>query len=228
MSLSKKMIKSITVGLIAALYSISSAHSQGISFSYLIPKNGYLSAPISPFSIRGIGIGGLVGLETGISLYSMPGLTMSGLPFDSNNPLTGQSWSFLIPGQATLTLGFDLVQIKLLAGGFFIWHANTRMNKGNLDREIAKYENWDIATSSLQMENKPGVGLMGGIGFEFKVNKKFSITSEVQYLNGQSDSSLKGSYAGGNIGDIIVTKEANYETAKTDLQGFEISLGVKF
>ncbi len=33
-------------------------HAQefGLSFSYFIPKNGYFSTPISPFSIRGLGV----------------------------------------------------------------------------------------------------------------------------------------------------------------------------
>ncbi|MEP4534810.1 MAG: hypothetical protein ABJ004_17085 [Cyclobacteriaceae bacterium] len=200
---------------------------QGISFSYLVPKNGYVSAPISPFSIRGVGIGGMVGLETGFTLYSIPGLGMSGLPFESDKPLTGPNWSVLIPGQATLSIGGGPITLKLLAGGFFIWHANSRINKGNLDRAIADYENWDVVTSNMKMDSKPGFGWMAGTEIEYQVNNKFAITAEVQYLKGESDSALTGSYSGGAVGSEITTKPANFDTATTQLEGIEISLGVK-
>lgn len=213
--------------LIAITLFINTAYSQGLSFSYLIPKNGYLSAPISPFSIRGVGIGGTVGAETGFTLYSMPGLSMSGLPFKSEKALTGPNWSILVPGQATFSFGFGPVGVKLLGGGFFIWHASSRLNRGNLDRAIAQYENWDIASSSMNMKTKPGYGWIAGTELEFKVNKKFSITTEIQYLKGASESTLSGGYSGGNIGEIITTREASFTSAKTDLEGFEISIGVK-
>lgn len=225
---SSQLFKLFILTILIVFGVFNNAISQGVSFSYLIPKNGFLSAPVSPFSIRGIGIGGIVGIETGATLYSIPGLSMSGLPFDSKKPLTGQSWSVLIPGQATVTLPFSAIQVKLLAGGFFIWHMNTRLNKGNLDREIASYEGWDIANSRLKMGNKPGFGLIGGVGFEFKINNKFSLTSEIQYLNGHTESSLTGTYAGGNIGGLITSKEASFESSKTNIEGIELSIGVKF
>ncbi|MEO9475305.1 MAG: hypothetical protein ABJG41_07210 [Cyclobacteriaceae bacterium] len=222
----KKLLLSFSALAIFLLQSeISSA--QGISFSYLVPKNGYISAPISPFSIRGVGIGGLVGLETGFTLYSIPGLSMSGLPFESDKPLTGPNWSVLIPGQATLSVGGGPITVKLLAGGFFIWHANSRINKGNLDRAISEYENWDVATSNMKMNSKPGFGWMAGTEIEYQINNKFAIAAEIQYLKGESDSALAGSYSGGTVGSEITTKQATFDTATTQLEGVEISLGVK-
>jgi opacity protein-like surface antigen len=203
------------------------AGAQGISFSYLLPKNGYLSAPISPFSIRGIGIGNVLGVETGFTLYSIPGLAMDGLPFDSNKPLTGPHWSVLVPAQITLSSGCGPVAIKFLGGGFVLWHLSSRINKGNLDRALASYENWDVALSDLELSMKSGFGWMLGTELEFQLNKKLAITTEVQYLSGSSKSSLTGSYSGGTIGGNIETKQANFDRLKSQLEGIEFSLGVK-
>lgn len=201
--------------------------AQGISFSYLIPKNGYLSAPLSPFSIRGVGIGGFIGAETGFSLYSIPGLPMKDLPFKTDKPLSGQSWAVLVPAQVTISKSLGKVGFKLLGGGFGILNLNSRVNKGNLDRAIVQYESWDVATSKVSQSTKPGLGWMAGTELEFKVNRKFSITAEVEYLKGSYESRLKGSYAGGQIGQPIETKDFNFSKAKTSFEGVEISLGVK-
>jgi hypothetical protein len=65
------------------------AQNVGLSFSYFIPKNGYFSTPISPFSIRGVGVdlNKYIALETGATLYRMSGLNMKGLPFESKSPI---------------------------------------------------------------------------------------------------------------------------------------------
>ena len=56
------------------------AQDFGLSFSYFLPKNGYFSTPISPFSIRGLGVdlNRFVALEAGASLYRMSGLNVKG------------------------------------------------------------------------------------------------------------------------------------------------------
>lgn len=61
------------------------AQEMGVSFSFFFPKNGYFSAPVSPFSLRGVGfnITNNLALETGATLYRMSGMNVSGLPFES-------------------------------------------------------------------------------------------------------------------------------------------------
>ena len=63
----------------------SLAQNVGLAFSYFIPRNGEFSTPISPFSIRGIGvdINRFIALETGVTLYRMSGLNVIDLPFES-------------------------------------------------------------------------------------------------------------------------------------------------
>ena len=215
------------LSLLFSIISISHSFSQGLAFSYLLPKNGYLSAPISPFSIRGVGIGKTVGLETGFTLYSMPGLSMSDLPFESNKPLTGPNWAVLVPMELILAGDFGDIGLKVMGGGFGLWTLSSRINEGNMDRALAKYEGWDVTTSDFEMKTKIGWGWMAGGEIEYRVNKKFAITIEAQYLKGKSKSAIKGTYAGGNSGGVIVEKEAHFRESKTNLEGLELSIGVK-
>lgn len=203
------------------------SNAQGVSISVLIPKNGYLSTPVSPFSIRGLGYNfGAIGFSTGGSLYNMPGLPISNLPFEINEPLTGPHWSILVPLQLTLEFHSKAVSVRVLGGGFGMVHIYPKLNYGNLDRAIADYESWQVANANLDLKSKPGGGWMAGIEFIFHVNKKYSITTEVQYLSGKSQIELEGSYAGGNT--IIEEKQVSYPNAQVLLEGIEISLGLNF
>ncbi|MEP2276894.1 MAG: hypothetical protein ABJH98_15665 [Reichenbachiella sp.] len=205
-----------------------SAKGQGVSASFIIPKDGYFSAPVSPLSIRGLGLDfGLIGIETGISLYNMPGLPMNGLPFEANEPLTGPHWSILVPLQLSLTLDANAMSVKFLGGGFGMGHLAPQINYGNMDRAIRDYEGWDVANANLDVENKIGFGWMAGVELAFHVNDKFSITTEVQYLKGDSGAAITGAYSGGSIGGDIETRTVAYPDAVTALEGVEISLGVK-
>jgi opacity protein-like surface antigen len=213
--------------LLLQFFTQPEVYAQGVSFSYLIPKNGYLSAPISPFSIRGVGIGKTVGIETGFTLYSMPGLAMKDLPFASDKPLTGPNWTILIPIEMTLSTKMGKMGFKLMAGGFSLVPLSTRINEGNMDRALAKYEQWDVATSNFKMKTHLGFGWMAGGELQYRINRKLAITTEIQYLKGASKSTIKGRYAGGTIGQNIQEKDINFQNAKTSLEGLEISLGVK-
>ncbi len=203
---------------------------QGVSFSYLIPKNGYISAPVSPFSLRGVGLtfGDYLGLETGATLYYMSGLGMTDLPFEYDKPLTGPNFSILVPMQFYLRLPLKGVDIKFLGGGFGLWHINPRLNYGNMDRAIREFEDWDVVNSEFDEEYSLGAGLMAGVGFEFFVSDDFSITFDVQYLKGGSTVNLVGAYSGGNTGGTIATVNAEFNDALVLLEGVEISIGANF
>ena len=201
--------------------------SQGISFSYLFPTNGYLAAPVSPFSVRGLGLDmGFVGIETGFTLYSVPGLSMTDLPFESKKPLVGPGYATLVPLELSLGVDSKVLSIKVLGGGFGIWNINPRINYGNFDRALKSYEGWDVANADISIDNKLGIGWMAGISLAFHVSEKFSLTTEVHYLSGNLETPISGSYKGGIEGGSIETRPIDYPDAKTLFQGWEISLGV--
>ncbi|MFY0605277.1 MAG: hypothetical protein JXR10_01090 [Cyclobacteriaceae bacterium] len=212
--------------ILISIIAVAQASSQGVSVSYLIPKNGYLAAPISPFSIRGVGIGNIVGAETGITLYSIPGLAMEDLPFDYTKPLVGPHYSLLAPIQLFIKIPSKILNVKLLAGGFLWLNINPRINEGNMDRAFRDYESWTVANTDFDLKSKLGTGWMAGIEFEFKASQQFSITSEFSYLLGGAQTQLSGNYTGGD--SVIETKSFTTEDATILIQGIEISLGVKF
>lgn len=202
--------------------------SQGVSFSYLIPKNGYLAAPVSPFSIRGIGLGSKAGIETGATLYNIPGLAMTNLPFDYEKPLTGPHYALLVPLELFARIPLGPVSIKFLGGGFAWRNLNTRINEGNMDRAFREYEGWEVLNTDFELTNKIGIGWMAGLELAFAINDKFSITAESQYLKGATKSGLKGSYTGGTTATGIETKSIDLSETEILLEGIEISLGVRF
>ena len=103
--------------------SSSIAQDVGLSFSYFIPRNGDFSIPISPFSIRGLGVNlnRFIALQTGASLYRMSGISMVDLPFESTNSLLGPNFTIFIPAELVFQLRAQQVQLDLKGGGFFFY-----------------------------------------------------------------------------------------------------------
>lgn len=218
-------MKRLLISILLTIFSYFS-FSQGVSFSYLFPKHGKIAAPISPFSIRGIGIGEKAGIETGASLYYIPGLPMNELPFKSDKALMDNHYAILTPLQLFFKIPMGNMIFKGVAGGFGWWSIYPKINEGNMDRAIRSYENWEVANSDLDLKNNLGYGWMGGFELEYKVSRKFSLTTEIQYLSGKSDSEIKGTYTGGTSASGISTKSF-LSKSQTLLSGFEISIGGK-
>lgn len=208
----------------------NSAQAQefGLSFSYFIPKNGYFSTPISPFSIRGLGfdITRFLALETGASLYRMSGLNVKDLPFETKDPLVGPNFTILVPAELVIQLKGSSVEFDIKGGVFGFYGFGQKINYGNFDRAIRKYEGWEVANSDFSYENKPGWGSHVGAELTVYVTQQVGVSIETNYLMGQSKFPLKGSYAGGN--DTLETKAVEYPDAKIDLTGLEFSIGLIF
>lgn len=214
----------IVLFLLLATWSV---RSQSISFSYLIPKNGYLAAPVSPFSLRGLGIGNKVGIETGATLYNVPGLSMTDLPFTSSEPLTGPHFAVLVPLNAFTRFKLGSSTFKFLGGGFLWWNINTRLHTGHLDQALREMENWQVLTSQLSLNDQLGLGWMAGMEISFPFNKQVDLVFGINYLKGGASSRLEGTYAGGNIGDTIIEKPF-ISSPSIQIEGLEISLGGRF
>jgi hypothetical protein len=200
----------------------------GLSFSYFIPKDGYFSTPISPFSIRGVGVdlNRFIALETGGSLYRMSGLNMKDLPFTTKDALVGPNFTILVPAEIVFQLKGSSVEFDVKGGVFGFYGLGQKLNYGNLDRAIREYEGWDVANSSFTFDNKPGWGYLFGAEFTVYVTQQLGISLECNYLMGDSKFPLTGSYTGGTT--TLETKQADYPDAKIDLTGLEFSIGVIF
>src|SRR5688500_5136790 len=104
--------------LLITISTCVSAQEFGLSFSYFLPKNGYFSTPISPFSIRGLGVdlNRYIAIETGASLYRMSGLNLKGLPFESKSPLIGPNFTILVPLELVFQLKGSHVEFDIKGG----------------------------------------------------------------------------------------------------------------
>src|SRR6187549_3068081 len=142
----------------------SQAQDLGLSFSYFIPKNGYFSTPVSPFSIRGLGfdINKFLAIETGATLYRMSGLNMKDLPFESKDPLVGPNFTIFVPVELVIQLKGSNVEFDIKGGAFGFYGFSQKINYGNFDRAIRKYEGWQVANADFTYRNKPGWGYHGG------------------------------------------------------------------
>lgn len=203
------------------------ASGQGISFSYLVPNKGYLSAPISPFSIRGVGYYfGPVGIETGGSVYAMNGLEMDKLPFEAERPLAGPHFSLLVPVELAFKLESKIVTWKVRGGAAGIWHLNPRLSEGNFDRALREYEGWDVANANATMDASLGLGWIVGTSFEWHISREFSFSTEFSYLSVPANAALSGSYIGGSQGGQLETRTIDFSDARINLEGLEVSVGV--
>lgn len=216
--------------LFISFIGIAKGQDFGLSFSYFIPKNGYFSTPISPFSIRGLGfnVGKYLGVQTGASLYRMSGLNAIDMPFESKDPILGPSFTLLVPLEGVIHFGEGRQEFSIKAGGFAFYSFDQKINYGNLDKAIRKHEGWDIANADASFDNKLGLGYQFGVEYLVYVTKQIGVSLEGNYYIGGADLGLKGSYSGGVIGGTIplTPVDFDYKDSKVDFTGLEISIGI--
>lgn len=214
--------------LVCVLSATSSAQDFGLSFSYFLPKNGYFSTPISPFSIRGLGFNfnRYFAFETGASLYRMSGLNLKDLPFESKKPLVGPNFTVLVPAELVIQLHGPRVEFDIKGGGFFFYGFDQRINYGNLDRVIREAQQWAVVNSDFDFKNKPGFGYHAGVELTVYVTNQVGVSLETNYFVGDAKFPMKGSFTGGNT--TIETTAADYPDAKIDFTGLEFAVGLIF
>ena len=210
------------------LYIPSRAQDFGLSFSYFLPKNGYFSTPISPFSIRGLGfdINRFLAIETGASLYRMSGLNLKSLPLESKEPLVGPNFTVLIPLELVIQLRGARVEFDIKGGGFFFYGLDQKLNYGNLDRAVRKSQQWQVANSDFTFENNPGFGYHGGVELTVYVTSQVGVSLESNYFVGDAKFPMAGSITGGNT--VLETITANFTDARIDFTGLEFAIGLIF
>lgn len=226
-------MKRLITALILFLCSVT-AYSQefGLSFSYFVPKNGYFSTPVSPFSIRGLGfdITKFLAFETGGTLYRMSGMNVKGLPFESKKPIVGPNFTIFVPAELVIQLKGQRVEFDIKAGVFGFYGFDHKINYGNLDRGIRTHEGLQIVNSTVTYKNKPGYGYHAGAELTVYVTNQLGISLETNYLVGDSKLPLSGSYIGSNGVDAAATVQLSddYQNAKIDFTGYEFSVGLIF
>lgn len=218
--------------LLLAIVSVMSvslkAQDFGLSFSYFLPKNGYFSTPISPFSVRGLGfdLNRFVAIESGASLYRMSGLNLKDLPLESKEPLVGPNFTILVPLELVLQLKGSRVEFDIKGGGFFFYGFANKLNYGNIDRAIRVKENWQVANSDFSFKSNPGLGYHGGAELTVYVTGQLGVSLETTYYVGEAKFPLDGSFTGGS--NLLQTVQVQYPDAKIDFTGLEFAIGLIF
>jgi hypothetical protein len=224
------MKRSIVVSILLLIATEASAQDFGLSFSYFIPKNGYFSTPISPFSIRGLGVSlnRFISLEAGASLYRMSGMNLKDIPFESKAPLTGPNFTIFVPAEIVFTMQGSRVQFDIKGGGFFFYGFDNKINYGNFDRAILEHveTGWTVANADLSFKNHPGFGYHAGAELTIYVTNQVGVAIETNYLIGEAKFPVAGSYTGG--ASSLETIDVDYADAKIDFTGFEFSIGLIF
>jgi len=226
----KKLRYLLVIGVLIQFIMIPvKSQDLGMSFSFFFPKNGYFSVPVSPFSIRGLGIHptNFFSIESGFSLYRMSGLNVTNIPFETNDPIMGPMFSIFIPLEAVLEAQAGNVVLRAKGGGFGFYNFINHVNYGNLDRAIATYYQWEIANAEISYENKIGFGYLFGGEVIIYVNRQFGFNLELNYLSGGSNLNFQGTATGAD-GNGLGEIEINYPDARLDYTGWEITFGIIF
>lgn len=206
------------------------AQSVGLSFSYFIPRNGYFSTPISPFSIRGVGfdLNRYLAIETGATLYRMSGLNVINLPFESKEPTTGPNFTIFVPVELVLQFKGTKASFDIKGGAFGFAGFSQKINYGNLDRALRVHQGWDVANSTISFDNRPGFGFHGGAELTIYLNRQLGISLETNYLAGQVKFPITGTATGGVAGGTLQEIALDYPDAEIDFTGLEFAIGIIF
>ena len=220
-----------SAGIIALSSLGARGQEMGLSFSYFIPKNGYFSTPISPFSLRGVGIdlNRFVAVQTGFSLYRMSGMNVKDLPgFETDDAIVGPNFTVLVPVELVLQLVGQSTEFRVKGGGFGFYGFDNKLNTGNLDKAIRQYENWLVANADVDGKHGLGLGFFFGAEFVVFVTNQWGLSLEANYFIGDAPFEMTGSYTGGTESGPLLTRDIDWQDAKIDFTGLEISIGILF
>lgn len=210
---------------------LAQAQEVGLSFSYFIPKDGYVSTPVSPFSIRGVGVdlNRFFAIQTGFSLYRMAGLNIKDIDdFESKKPLLGPNFTIMVPLELVLQFVGQRQEFRLKGGGFSFYGFANKLNEGNIDRAIREAEGWAVANSDFTIDHGIGLGYYFGAEYVIDVTNQWGLSLEANYFIGDANIELGGSYQGNVENGPLITREVQYPDSKVDYTGLEISIGILF
>jgi len=230
-----KSFKRYIVGLTLVFIGIAqTGYSQnvGLSFSYFIPKNGYVSTPVSPFSIRGVGfdLNRFMAIQTGVTLYRMAGLNIKDIgEFESKKPLLGPNFTVMVPLEFVLQFVGNVQEFRIKGGGFGFYGFDNKLNYGNInDAIINANDGWAVANAKFDTDHGIGLGIFFGAEYVVYVTQQWGLSLEANYFIGDADIGLKGEYTGGPMSGPLETRSVDYQDSKVDFTGLEISLGILF
>ena len=216
--------------LAVALLGIGSASASGIgiSLSYLFPRDGTFSTPVSPLSVRDIGVtfGQYVGVSAGLSLYSMHGLALrSGDDLAVVYPnVIGPVYTGVASLAAKVIAPLGPVRLTASVGGFGAYLIDMHTIDGGFDKLVREEEEVTAVTTDFTIDGSWGFGWVFGGSVLVEITEEFGILLGANYYLGGAPVTITGSYSGDASG---ASPPPYLDDVSIDLSGLEISIGAE-
>jgi len=233
----RQRTKIVVLSLLLLVLAVFTVQGIGVSFSYLLPRNGMFSHPVPPLSFRDIGIdiGSFLGVAGSMSLYSIRGMAIKdaeGTPIDTGGPLVGPFLSVLSSAVGQLRVPLKQLELEASGGVFGCYNIDPPLMTGILDRYLATADGktYDTVTSSVSAGGRWAWGWVFGGKATYFVKGQFGIAVGANYYLGGGKLKLSGEYDGyDDVGgyDTGQALPATLQNARLDYSGLEIILGVE-
>jgi hypothetical protein len=224
------------LSVLLLLLSVFAVQGIGVSFSYLLPRNGMFSNPVPPLSFRDIGIdiGRFLGVAGSLSLYSVRGMGIkdtTGTPIDTGGPVVGPFLSVLSSAVGKLRVPIRHLEVEASGGIFGSYNIDPPLMTGTLDRYLATADGntYETVTSSVSADGRWAWGWVFGGKITYFVKGQLGISAGANYYLGGGDLKLSGDFNGSDGSSYFAGQAlpANLQNARLDYSGLEIILGVE-
>jgi hypothetical protein len=225
------------ISLVFLLLAALTVGGIGVSFAYLLPREGLFSHPVPPLSFTDIGvdIGRYLGVAGSLSLYSIRGMGItdaSGTPIDTGGPLVGPFFSLLGSTVAKIIVPIRKVEITASGGIFGSYNFDPPLVTGTLDRYLARAggTTYDSVTSSVGAGGSWAWGWVFGGRIAYFIKGQLGLAVGINYYLGGAALKLSGSYDAFDAGGQVLDDEplsADLQSARLDYTGLEIILGIE-
>ena len=207
-------------------------YSIGVSTAIFLPRNGAASHPVSPLSLRDIGVsfGSFLGLTSALSLYNINGMGLVDgnlSPMDLSGPGAGPFYTVLGSLAVQITVPVWRLEIEPLAGVFGYHAFSPRLNGRAIDAYLAELGGHETVDAALVPPGSWGWGYLFGGSVGMKITDQIGVSLGAQYYLGGSPLGLTGTYrADGNASDLALPQDLS--NARLDFTGIEVILGVSY
>lgn len=205
-----------------------SGQNIGFGFSYLFPRGGNFSAPVSPISLRGVGFRlGPVMIESGIIWYRMAGLGVQGLPFTYDEAITEPFNSFIIPLTAGIELGGKDLSFIPRVGAFYAINTLYDPREGAFSRGFERINPaYELVWTNTSLEQNNTFGFFTGIEAVVRVSEKVKLKFGTNYYLGSSALDPNGSYTALRKDGTIERGLFDFPNTDLDFTGLEFTIGI--
>ncbi len=213
---------------------VTQSYAVGVSSSIFLPRNGYLSYPVAPLSLRDIDVsfGNYLGLSASLSLYSIRGLGLRDADnqvIDTDEPVVGPMHSLLVPLFLQVNLPVKATELTLKGGIFGFYNFGMHLMLGNLDRYILANDPPAVTAVTTDIDDyggRLGFGYVFGADVTWYFMDNVGLVLGALYYLGKAKMDFSGTYDTAGTQDVPLPAEIS--EARLDFSGLELILGVSY